>query len=253
MDEIYELYEFLPLFPQEEQGYIDFLKSSLEKNYNAGSFQFAYIAAHMLFMCYVYYSIWKIKSVYNERFSYGIIGFPQYKDTNVNLQTFNSIFDLSTIAESTVFNVFKLIDMDGGDIGKLKKAVDKRNEIAHPTGSMPFETEDVFSDAILSLIENAKIVERNIEKVIREGYCRFLDEYRNAENWQYIDESDQINEEWVYKYKLSSKEWKLSTEVGISKYSDRTKFNFAVNEIETIKSLHKTNKEIYNAHIGADI
>ena len=48
--------------PQEEE-YIIFLRETFLANYEKQKYQFAFIAYHMLFMSFVYFSIWKIKII----------------------------------------------------------------------------------------------------------------------------------------------------------------------------------------------
>ncbi|MEA3447112.1 MAG: GxxExxY protein [Bacteroidota bacterium] len=65
MEESYQILQYLPnRFKQrDEQEYIEFLWEAFESNYQNEKYQFAFIAYHMLFMSFVYFTIWQIKSV----------------------------------------------------------------------------------------------------------------------------------------------------------------------------------------------
>lgn len=61
MEEAYQILQYLPnRFKQrDEQEYIEFLWDSFESNYQNEKYQFAFIAYHMLFMSFVYFTIWQ--------------------------------------------------------------------------------------------------------------------------------------------------------------------------------------------------
>ncbi len=65
-----QIHEYLPLNCQSqgEAEYISFLWEAFESNYNNEKYQFAVLAYHMLYMSFVYFSIWKIKHVYPEKY-----------------------------------------------------------------------------------------------------------------------------------------------------------------------------------------
>ncbi len=64
MEEAYQIFEYLPISykTEKEQEYITFLWEAFENNYAKGKYQFAFLAYHMLFMSFVYFIIWRIKT-----------------------------------------------------------------------------------------------------------------------------------------------------------------------------------------------
>ena len=68
---------YLPLSfkSPKEQEYIAFLWDAFETNYTYGKYQFAFLAYHMLTMCFVYFNIWQIKQAEPKDFEKGLIGF----------------------------------------------------------------------------------------------------------------------------------------------------------------------------------
>jgi len=62
MEEAQRIFDYLPVSPP-DQEYISFLWETFESNYKNDKFQFAFIAFHMLFMCFVYYQIAKIYKI----------------------------------------------------------------------------------------------------------------------------------------------------------------------------------------------
>ena len=59
MEEAQRIFDYLPDTPTESE-YLQFLWEAFESNYTNEKYQFAFIAYHMLFMCFVYYQIAKI-------------------------------------------------------------------------------------------------------------------------------------------------------------------------------------------------
>jgi len=62
MEEAQKIFQYLPITPPDDE-YIRFLWETFETNYKTEKFQFAFIAYHMLFMCFVYYQIAKLYKV----------------------------------------------------------------------------------------------------------------------------------------------------------------------------------------------
>ena len=77
MEDAYQILQYLPIrFKQrDEQEYIEFLWDAFESNYQNEKYQFAFIAYHMLFMSFVYFTIWQIKSVRADDFDKIKLGF----------------------------------------------------------------------------------------------------------------------------------------------------------------------------------
>lgn len=76
MEEAPRIFSYLPLHYKsaEETEYVQYLWKAFESNYQNEQYQFAFMGYHMLFMCFVYFTIWKLKSIHPEDFekiSYG--------------------------------------------------------------------------------------------------------------------------------------------------------------------------------------
>lgn len=65
MEEAYQIFSYLPLRYKndEEAGYVRYLWKAFGSNYENELYQFAYMSYHMLFMCFVYFTIWKILTI----------------------------------------------------------------------------------------------------------------------------------------------------------------------------------------------
>ena len=252
MDKIFEIYRYLPLFPKEEEEYFTFLRAEIEGAYSASAFQSAYLTAHMLFMYYIYNCVWKIKQAFEDRYYYGIVGFPKYNgSSSVDLRELNSLFDLSLIAEKTIFGIFQIVDIDNSLIIQLKRSVDTRNNIAHSTGQISFPSEESFIEGLNKIIRLCERIHKEIEqKVIRPCYESFLLDNKSEDFWEYPIAEDQISEGLIREFKLSELEMKTCNEFGVSKFSDKEKYNLSAAEIETIRNLHAMMIEISESYLS---
>ena len=109
MDEAFEIWDYLPTSfkTSEEEKYLSFLWKSFETNYSTANYQFSFLAYHMIMMSFVYFSLWKIKTIRSEDFKNALIGFD--KGTEINILKSTSPFVFSNINERKVFRFLKII------------------------------------------------------------------------------------------------------------------------------------------------
>src|SRR5262245_5840499 len=114
MEEAWELERYLPLSykSESERDYIAFLWDAFRTNYEHGKYQFAFLAYHMLTMCFVYFNIWQIRQNRQDDFRKATCGFT--KDHEDTVMTATSPFTFSEIGESTILRFLKLIGCDNG-------------------------------------------------------------------------------------------------------------------------------------------
>src|SRR2546425_4421732 len=170
MEEAAELGNYLPLSfkTPKEQEYIEYLWDAFETNYTHSTYQFAFLAYHMLTMSFVYFNIWQIKQARPEDFEKGLIGFARDEK---NLLEATSPFVFSTVNERTILRFLKLIACDNGKIGTYAKLVDDRNKTVHPNGNIFFSTQGAFDTQITEILRVADEI-HNLSKPIIEHCCR---------------------------------------------------------------------------------
>lgn len=239
MEEAQRIFDFLPLSYSNptEKEYIDFLWDSFLTNYNAAKYPFAFLAYHMLFMCFVYFEIWQIKNNCCGDFEKAMVGFN--KEIEKELLEANTLFSLWQINESVVFRFLKLIGMDNSEIGRFTKIVKNRNDTAHSSGNIFYrnkETLDIQISEMLSCIE--AIQEKSIQ-IIEKAYKSFLIESSNPDERECYEDENQIREILVNKNYLSLEDIRITKEYEISSLSDDPGFT-------NIQSLSVTLKQIYS-------
>lgn len=165
---------YLPTYyySEKEQEYLAFLWDTFSCNYENEKYQFAFIAYHMLFMMYVYFSIWKIKEVRKDCFHKALIGFG--KDVENKFLNAVTPFSFSELSERNILRFFKLIGFDNAKIGEWAKIVDQRNDVAHSNGYIYFSLQEQLDDQISLILGCIQEVQKNMRLIIGDIFLNAL-------------------------------------------------------------------------------
>ncbi|MHB1318647.1 MAG: hypothetical protein ACYCYF_08535 [Anaerolineae bacterium] len=194
MDDALELVEYMPVFcrNQAEQDYIEFLWDAFQTNYDHGKNQFAFLAYHMLTMSFVYFNLWQIRTAYPGDFQKGLIGFTFGDESFLTDAT--TPYSFSKVNERTVLRLLQLIGCDREQIKRYASLVDKRNDMAHPNGSISFLTEELLAHQIREILGCVRQIEEHSRPVIERIYTNFLGQSIQPENREYELVDDQVRE-----------------------------------------------------------
>jgi hypothetical protein len=242
IDEAYEIQDYLPIrFKQQsEQEYIKFLWDSFESNYKSEKYQFAFIAYHMMFMSFVYFNIWQIKSVRTDDFNKIKLGF---KD---DFGDASNPFLFSTEGESRVFDLLKYKCASHADvrslIGQYKALVRERNDIAHANGNIPFRTATYLEKRIRDIIRYTDEIQSYSKDIIQECFVRFLIDSQDIELRQYQDVTEQINEVLIHQHYLSQKDLEICLEYDIAQLKEEPNYDEIEKIYEALKSEYPINQ-----------
>ena len=238
MEDAGELANYLPLSfkTSTEEEYIQFLWDAFETNYTHGTYQFAFLAYHMLTMSFVYFNVWQIKQTEPKDFEKGLIGFT--KDIEKNLLGATSPFVFSTVNERSILRFLKLIACDNSKIGTYAKLVDDRNESAHPNGNIFYSTEAALNVKITETLRVVAEIQTHSRTVIEHCYRDFLAQNCDPEEREYPEASDQIREVLIHGNYLSQKDIEICLGFDVETLS-------AEPGIEGIRELHTALVEVY--------
>ncbi len=226
MEESFEILNYLPIRfkNRTEQEYIEFLWDSFESNYSNEKYQFSFMAYHMLFMCFVYINVWQIKKIHQEDYDKITLGF------NDCFGTATSPFSFSAEGESKIFLLFTFFGLGRDKIGKYKKLVKNRNEIAHSNGNIFFKAQATVDEKITEILKFTNEIQEKTKSAIQDGFKKFLIESQDEEERRYIDLKEQINEELIHEHYMSQKDIEFCLDYDITMLSAEP--NYA--EIEKI-------------------
>lgn len=232
MEEAYEILNYLPIRfkNRTEQEYIEFLWDSFESNYSNEKYQFSFMAYHMLFMSFVYFNVWQIKKIHQEDYDKITLGF---KDCFVGA---SSPFTFSEENESRVFLLFTFFGLRKDQIGKYKKIVSLRNDIAHSNGNIFFKAQETVDEKITEILKFADEIQEKTKSAIQDGFAKFLIESQDEEERRYIDIQEQINEELIHEHYMSQKDIEFCLDYNITQLSGEPNYT----EIEKIFEELKT-------------
>jgi len=219
IEEAQEIFKYLPLTHQSpsEQEYLEFLWEAFRVNYEQEKFPFAFLAYHMIFMCFVYYEIWQIKETRYDDFQKAMIGFN--KDIENDLLQKASPFTLSCINESVAFRFLKLIGLENSDIGCFTKIVKNRNDLAHSNGIIFYSTITELDNAIIEIISCVQKIQEKTKDIVELVYLNFLKDSINKDDREYFNPEDQLREVLVRKYRLSEKDIEIALKCSLEQLS----------------------------------
>lgn len=206
MDAALEIHEYLPLaYPSAGEGeYVRFLWEAFESNYEAGKYQFAILAFHMLYMSYVYFSVWQIKQAQPDDFAKSIIFMK--KEEESGLLKASSPFSFSEINERTIFKFLRLAGCENQHIGKFQKLVDQRNEIAHPNGNIFFSDQTTADQRIEEVMQQIRSIQAHMSSVLHSCLLQFLRDSANPNEREIADIEDHVEMSFMHKHYLSRKD-----------------------------------------------
>lgn len=125
---------FLPLYlqSQDNEEYLEFLFESLQKNFDAAHYQFSLMSFHLIYMSFIYKTIWLMK-ISNQ--SEVIELFTSNKDLNDSI----NMYDISIVSEKKVIKLLKSLGCHLNEIKDFCSLIDRRDNCAHASGIIHYK------------------------------------------------------------------------------------------------------------------
>ena len=177
-----DIINYLPIDPIDEEDvitYIENITNLITVNYKYGQYQFAYFGLHLLYMTYIYCTVWKISRILPERYSDAVVFARTYsnREKDMDIDNIGTIFQYSLIPEKDISKIFKIIDLDKSQISNVGILVDVRNEMAHASGKFEILTEDNFSVKANTILNSIRNIHNMMDKQIRKWFKQILSSY----------------------------------------------------------------------------
>lgn len=239
MDDAQPILEYLPAsYKNRSEGdYITFLWEAFETNYQSGKYQFAVLACHMLYMSFVYFSVWQIKQSRTEDFRKSLVGFS--KDDEKGLLDASSPFAFWTINETRIFRFLKLIGCENDRIGQFARLVQDRNDIAHPNGNIFFSDQKSADAKIAEVIAQMDAIQAHMQPVIHDCLRRFLLESWNPDEREYHEPTDQIREVLIHANYFSQKDIEAALQFDLALLQEQPNHEAVVQLFDTFRQEYK--------------
>lgn len=237
MDAALEIHDYLPLaYPSAGEGeYIGFVWEAFESNYVAGKYQFAMLAFHMLYMSYVYFSVWQIKQAKPEAFTHAML----FQQKEKELLTASSPFTFSEVNERSIFKFLRLAGCENQHIGKFQKLVDQRNEIAHPNGNIFFSDQATADQRIEEVMQQIRGIQTHMPSVLHACLLQFLRDSANPDEREIADSEVHVEMNFLHKHYLSRKDIEACLACDLSEF-DASPFR---GEVQALMQVLQTKAE----------
>jgi hypothetical protein len=204
MESALEVHNYLPLtYPKEsESDYVRFLWEAFESNYSAGKYQFAMLAFHMLYMSYVYFSVWQIKLAKPDAFKHAVL----FQQKEKELLNASSPFTFSEVNERSIFRFLRLAGCENQHIGQFQDLVDQRNKIAHSNGNIFFSDQTTAEQRIEEVMQQIRGIQQHITPVLQHSFIEFIRESANPDEREIEDAAVHVEINFMHKHYLSRKD-----------------------------------------------
>ena len=213
-----EIIGYLPISAVDKEDvslYLQNITNLVNVNYKYEQYQFAYFGLHLLYMTYIYFTVWKISKIYPVRYCDAVVFAKAYTGRNLDFINIESIFEYSLVPEKELPKIFKIIDLDNGQIGIIKGLVDNRNDLAHASGKFEILNDLGFEVNANSIYSSMKSIHNCMETLIRNWFTELLVSYGNGDFDEYEKTDEFINEQMIQSFNLSVNELLICNEMSI--------------------------------------
>lgn len=205
MEDALPLQEYLPgsFRMLDEQRYISFLWGAFDSNYQNGQYQMALLPYHMLYMSFVYFSIWQVRLIRPTDFFHASI-FQRYEKKVTGI---TSPFKFHKITETEVFKYLRIIGCDEEQTKPFANLVIERNSLAHANGNITCADQVAADERIAEILKQVRAIQMHMTPTLHLCLKGFLLESAvPVDEREYEDSTDQIRELLVHKYYFSNKD-----------------------------------------------
>lgn len=218
-----EILSYLPINPIDSEDlttYLENVSNVIAINYKYGQYQFSYFGVHLLFMSYIYCSIWKISQIESNRYMDSLMFVRAYNgrenDLHIDINNIDSIFNYSLIPEKDVSKFFKIIELDISQIKQISNLIGLRDEMAHALGKFKILTAEEFDIRIDSILKSMEQINSKMTSIMKKWYLNVVLDFCNGKYNEYSNETDFIEEQMVQNFKLSINELLKLNSVSLS-------------------------------------
>ena len=221
-----EILNYLPIDPDDGEKivtYVGNLSKAINVNYQGAQYKFAYFGLHLLYMTYIYCSVWKISKSNPGRYNDAVILARPHDKQKLNSNDIESIFDYSYMRETELPKIFKIVGLDNSQIGIIVGIVKIRNDIAHATGNnLTLKTNKNFNEEAKAICISMKNIHECMKVQIIELFKDFLLKYCHGKfTKEYSDDIENIiSEQMIKKFYLSKNELLVCNEMILQKLPD---------------------------------
>ncbi|MHB9291953.1 hypothetical protein Holit_01041 [Hollandina sp. SP2] len=215
-----EIMNYLPISAVDKEDvslYLKNITNLVNVNYKYEQYQFAYFGLHLLYMTYIYSTVWKISKVIPNRYEDATVFARTYRGSELDFLNIESIFEYSLVPEKELPKILRLIGLDDGQLGNISGLVDTRNDMAHASGKFEIPNDIEFASKANSICTSIRNIHKCMINRIKTWYQDILLKYCSGEFGAYTDNNDFIFEQMIQNFNLSVNELLVCNEMSINK------------------------------------
>jgi hypothetical protein len=181
----------------------------------------ALLPYHMLYMSYVYFSIWQIRLMRPKDFFHATI----FQKNEKHVTAGTSPFTFHKVAEGEVFKYLRIIGCDEVQTRPFSNLVGERNTLAHANGTIVCADQGSADMKIAEILKQVRAIQEHMTPVLHQCLKTFLlDSAIPVEEREYEDPADQIRELLVHKSYFSLKDIEACMTFDVQTMSNEPQF-----------------------------
>lgn len=206
---VLQLRNYLPVeyIDLENDNYIEYLIDAYLKNVEAEKYQFAFISFHLLFMSFIYKTIWLLKKEEVDNIGNMLNQFAR------EVIIVSSPFDFSSIDEAKSFQILRCLRFHINEIELFALPIKNRNHCSHAMGKIQYLKEDIERFISDELQSSEKILQKT-KSCLEALFKKFIYDNWEPETREFISSKETVDF-FIRQNLLSSKELDLLTSVSI--------------------------------------
>lgn len=253
MEDVYEIFDYLPIDDLEVSDYVNPLFNSAQVTYDKEEYQFSYFAIHLIFMTIIYSTVWKISQFHSEHYEKSLLFARPYENKKIDLKKIKTIFEFSYLPEKDIFEFFQLIGIDNGYIKSTKRLIDYRNEMAHATGKIQINSREKFDAAISEIVSVTRKIHESLSLTIRDYYNSILIGFaKDSLPEKHETPHDYIYEVLINNLSFSKKDFQTCKDFGINKLKNWKISGLSKEEIIKVVEFHSATCAYYIDTFGKE-
>ena len=238
-DYLYKISKFFPIGDLGINDYFTRLSATINANYDNGEFQFSYFGIHLILMTNLYSIVWQISKMAPEKYEFSTFFARPFNGSKIKFDNIESVFDFKDLPEKEVINFLYIIGLDKNELTIVRNQIEKRNNMAHASGTYSILDESNFeieiNNVLLILEKCNKCICSNL--LLYEYGKLLYNKFVGKDNIERSVIIDFIDEVLIDDLSLSYEEINYITKIGKNKLCSLFK-NTGIEQYNDLKKAH---------------
>ena len=206
-----EFADYLPYEPMSpaEVEYNRQLIDRLAVNYDAGQYDFAVLACHLMAMRVTYYKLWQSREAHPNGFRTAV---EKIADIRNKDRFGDHPADFSRIGEKDAVRLLRTLGFPKWTIDDYTALVDERNIVAHPNGRVLYSTIEATDERLSRGLMVVQTTQQRARVVVARIYMRLVREFVRDPDYDPVETQPLVEEKLIRHNHLSLKDIEVCQE-----------------------------------------